>query len=152
MKLLWTLNRKTLCACGLAILLAGCRLPAQNITGDWQGTITPPQGKPLRMVLQVKHDDGGALKARIYSIDQGPTGDWADSITVQDSTIKFGVGMIGLSYEGKLSSDGNTITGTWIQGGRTPFSFRKATKATAWSIPTDPTPHKVRLVTVEPGV
>ena len=68
MKLLWKLNRKTLCACGLAILLAGCRLPAQNITGDWQGTITPPQGKPLRMVLQVIHDDGGALKARIYSI------------------------------------------------------------------------------------
>jgi non-heme chloroperoxidase len=152
MKLLWKLNRKTLCACGLAILLAGCRLPAQNITGDWQGTITPPQGKPLRMVLQVIHDDGGALKARIYSIDQGPTGDWADSITVQDSTIKFGVGMIGLSYEGKLSSDGNTITGTWIQGGRTPFTFRKATKATAWSIPTDPTPHKVRFVNVEPGV
>jgi pimeloyl-ACP methyl ester carboxylesterase len=104
------------------------------------------------MVLQVIHDDGGALKAKIYSIDQGPTGDWADSITVQDSTIRFEVGMIGLSYEGKLSSDGNSITGTWIQGARTPFTFQKATKATAWSIAADPTPHKVRFVTVEPGV
>jgi hypothetical protein len=49
------------------------------------------------MILQVIQDDGGALKARIYSIDQGPTGDRADTITVQDSTIKFGVGMIALS-------------------------------------------------------
>jgi hypothetical protein len=58
--------------CALAFLLPGS-LPAQKITGNWQGTITPRQGKPLRMVLQVLHDETGALKARIYSIDQGPT-------------------------------------------------------------------------------
>jgi hypothetical protein len=119
--------------CALAFLLPGS-LPAQKITGNWQGTITPRQGKPLRMVLQVLHDETGALKARIYSIDQGPTGDWADSVSVQDSTVKFVVGMIGLSYEGKLSSNGDTITGTWIQGDRTPFTFRKATKETALSV------------------
>jgi non-heme chloroperoxidase len=104
------------------------------------------------MVLQLLHDDSGELKARIYSIDQGPTGDWADSVSVQDSTVKLVVGMIGLSYEGKLSSNGETITGTWIQGDRTPFTFRKATKETAWARPADPTPHKVQFVTVEPGV
>jgi hypothetical protein len=59
---------------------------------------------------------------------------WADSVSVQDSTVKFVVGMIGLSYEGKLSSNGDTITGTWIQGDRTPFTFRKATKETALSV------------------
>ena len=145
------LNLRILWLCALAFLLAGS-LPAQKITGNWQGTITPRQGKPLRMVLQVLHDDSGALKARIYSIDQGPTGDWADSVSLQDSTVKFVVGMIGLSYEGKLSSNGDTITGTWIQGDRTPFIFRKATKETAWAFPADPTPHKVQFVTVEPGV
>ena len=145
------LNLRILWLCALAFLLARS-LPAQKITGSWQGMITPRQGKPLRMVLQVLHDDSGALKARIYSIDQGSTGDWADSFSVQDSTVKFVIGMVGLSYEGKLSSGGDTITGTWIQEGRTPFTFRKTTKATAWSIPTDPTPHKVRFVSVEPGV
>ena len=128
------LNLRILWLCALAFLLAGS-LPAQKITGNWQGTITPRQGKPLRMVLQVLHDDSGALKARIYSIDQGPTGDWADSVSLHDSTVKFVVGMIGLSYEGKLSSNGDTITGTWIQGYRTPFMFRKATKETAWAFP-----------------
>jgi non-heme chloroperoxidase len=144
-------NRRMLWVYVFAILLAGC-LYGQEITGNWQGTITPPQGRPFRMVLQVARDDSGALKARIYSIDQGPTGDWADFIIVQESTIKFVVGMIQLSYEGKLSADGNTITGTWTQGSSIPFIFRKATKETAWALPADPTSHSVQFVTVEPGV
>ena len=144
-------NLRILWAFVLASAVAGC-LCAQDITGSWQGTIATPQGTPHRIILRVINGESGAFKARIYSIDQDFTGDWVDSMTVQDSTVKFVVGMVGLSYEGKLSSDGNTITGTWIQGGRTPFTFRKATKAIAWSIPTDPTPHKVRFITVEPGV
>jgi pimeloyl-ACP methyl ester carboxylesterase len=60
--------------------------------------------------------------------------------------------MIQLSYEGKLSPDGNVITGTWTQGSGVPFNFQKSTKATAWSLPTDPSPHTVQFVTVEPGV
>jgi pimeloyl-ACP methyl ester carboxylesterase len=144
-------NLRTLWVFVIAIVIAGC-LRAQDITGNWQGTITSPQGKPLRIVLQVTHDDPGALKAKIYSIDQHATGDWADFITLHESTVKFVVGMIQLSYEGKLSADGKTIIGTWTQGSGTPFTFRKATKATAWALPTDPTPHAVQFVTVEPGV
>jgi hypothetical protein len=151
MRLRLELNRKTLWVYVLAILFAGS-LHAQDITGDWQGTITSPQGKPVRMVLKVTHDDSGVLKARIYSIDQGPTGDWADFITLRDSTVKFVVGMIQLSYEGKLSPDGTTITGTWTQGSSIPFIFRKATKEAAWALPTDPTSHTVQFVTVELGV
>jgi non-heme chloroperoxidase len=109
-------------------------------------------GRPARMVLQVTHDSNEALKAGIYSIDQGFVGDWVDSITVHDSTVKFMVGMLQLSYEGKLGSDGNTITGTWTQGAGTPFIFRRSTKATAWSIPKDPSSHKVQFITLEPGV
>jgi non-heme chloroperoxidase len=149
MKLGRKLNWTTLWVYVLAILFAG-RLHAQDITGNWQGTITPPQGKPLRIVLRVTRDDSGALKALIYSIDQGPQGDRADSITMQDSTVKFVVGMIQLSYEGKLSADGNSITGTWTQGSQFPFNFQKATKATAW--PIDASPHTMQFVTVEPGV
>jgi non-heme chloroperoxidase len=144
-------NLRTLWVFVLAIVIAGC-LRAQDITGTWQGTITPPQGTPHRMVLRVIHDGSGAFKARIYSIDQDFTGDWADSITVHDSTVQFVVGMLQLSYQGKLSSDSKTITGTWTQGSGTPFTFRKATQATAWPLPNDPSPHTAQLVTVEQGV
>jgi hypothetical protein len=81
-------NLRTLWAFVLAIVIGGC-LHAQDITGTWQGTITPPQGTPHRIVLRVIHDNSGAFKAKIYSIDQDFTGDWADSITVHDSTVQF---------------------------------------------------------------
>jgi non-heme chloroperoxidase len=144
-------NLRILWAFVLVIAVAGC-LCAQDITGSWQGTITTPQGTPHRIILRVIHGDSVAFKARIYSIDQDFTGDWVDSIAVQDSTVRFKVGMLELSYEGKLSADGKTITGTWRQGGATPFTFQKTTRAAAWPLPPDPSPHTVQLVTVEPGV
>ena len=144
-------NLRTLWVYVLAILFAGS-LNAQDIAGNWQGTTTPPQGSPRRIILRVIHGDSGAFKAKIYSINQDFTGDWVDSITVHHSSVKFGVGMLQLSYEGNLSSDGKTITGTWTQGSGTPFTFRKVTQAAAWPLPADPSPHTAQLVTVEPGV
>jgi hypothetical protein len=38
-------------------------------------------------------------------------------MTVHDETVQFEVGMLQLSYEGKLSSDGKTITGTESSSG-----------------------------------
>jgi hypothetical protein len=69
---------------------------------------------------------------------------------MQDPAVKFALRFVQASYEGKLSADGNSITGTWIQGSRLPLNFQKATKATAW--PLDASPHTVQFVTVEPGV
>lgn len=149
MKLGIGLNRKTQWVYVLAILFAGS-LHAQDITGNWQGTLTIPHGTPLRIVLQFTRDDSGTLKATFYSIDQAPEGYRADSITMQDPTVKFALRFVQASYEGRLSADGNSITGTWIQGSRLPLNFQKATKSTAW--PLDASPHTVQLITVEPGV
>lgn len=88
MKLGIGLNRKTQWVYVLAILFAGS-LHAQDITGNWQGTLTIPHGTPLRIVLQFTRDDSGTLKATFYSIDQAPEGYRADSITMQDPTVKF---------------------------------------------------------------
>ena len=149
MKLRLDLNRKTLWVYVFAILFAGCH-QAQDITGNWQGTLIVPHSTPLRIILQFTRDDSGARKATVYSIDQGPEGYQAESITMQDPTVKFVLRFVQASYEGKLSPDGNSITGTWIQGSPLPLNFQKATKATAW--PLDPSPHTVQFVTVEPGV
>jgi pimeloyl-ACP methyl ester carboxylesterase len=149
MKLRLDLNRKTLWVYVFAILFAGCH-HAQDITGNWQGTLIVPHGTPLRIVLQFTRDDSGTLKATFYSIDQGSEGYRADSITMQDPTVKFGLIFVQGTYEGKLSADGNSITGKWIQGSPLPLNFQKATKATAW--PLDASPHTVQFVTVESGV
>ncbi len=143
------LRRKTPWVYLLVILFAGA-LHAQDITGNWQGTLTPTQGSPLRIVLQVTRDASRLLKAKIYSIDQGPEGNQVDSIILKNSTVKFVLGMIQGSYEGRLSLDGNSINGTWTQGSPLTLNFQKATKATAW--PMDASPHTVQFVTVEPGI
>ena len=45
---------------------------APNIVGNWQGTL--PQGKGLRLVLQLAKVDTGDGQAMLYSIDQSEQG------------------------------------------------------------------------------
>jgi non-heme chloroperoxidase len=133
----------------LAILFAGS-LHALDITGNWQGTLIIPQGKPLRIVLQFTRDDSGTRKTTFYSIDQDTESFRPDSITMQDPTVKLVLRLVQGSYEGKLSADRNSINCTCIQGSPLVLIFQNATKATAW--PLDASPHTVQFVTVEPGV
>ena len=57
--------------------------------------------------------------------------------------MKLTVDMIGGGYEGALSADGNSLNGTWTQGGKPlPLTLVRATKETAWEIPAAPAPIK----------
>ncbi len=115
----------------------GSALLAQDITGTWQGTLQA--GRELRTVIKISKADGGALKAVMYSIDQGGAGIGVSAITLQGSTFKMSIAGIGGTYEGKLSEDGNSIAGTWTQGGGPlPLNLTRATSATAWTIPEPP--------------
>ena len=120
--------------------LSGTALLAQSLPGTWQGTLQPPQGKDLRIVIKISTTEGDTLKALLYSIDQGAPGITASAITRSGSTVKMTVPAIGGSYEGKLGADGNSITGTWTQGAPTPLNLTRATAETAWAIPEPPAP------------
>lgn len=135
--------------------LAGCflvlcsALHAQEITGQWQGTMKTPND--LRIIL-VLTKENGALKASMYSIDQLAQPFQASSVSLEGSTFKFAINLIGASYEGKLSADGNTITGTWSQALSTlPLVLVRATKATAWEIPAPPPPPKLMPADADPS-
>ena len=67
-------------------MLMGGVLRAQDITGNWQGTLTPPSGKELRIILQITKDDG-RLRASMYSIDQGAQPFKAASVVLDGSTF-----------------------------------------------------------------
>jgi uncharacterized protein (TIGR03435 family) len=112
-------------------------LRAQDATGIWQGTLQPPNGKELRIVLKISKADDGNLKAILYSIDQGGKGMPITAITLQGSTIKCSMPGLG-DYEGKLSADGTTITGSWTQGTPQPLNFKHVTESAAWAIPEPP--------------
>jgi non-heme chloroperoxidase len=120
---------------------------AQDISGNWQATLNVGSGNQLRTVLTISKSDSAGWKGMFYSIDQGPEGMPTPVITLQDSVLKFSFDAIRGSYEGKLSADGGSITGTWHQGQSGPLDFKRATKDTAWKI--DPSPHTVRYVSIE---
>jgi hypothetical protein len=117
--------------------LSGSALQAQNVTGDWQGTLEAGPRK-LRIVFKISLVDD-KLKAALYSIDQPSPAMPASSITKDGSTIKIAIGGLG-SYEGKLSANGNEIAGTWTQGAPLPLNLVRATAETAWAIPDPPRP------------
>lgn len=112
----------------------------KGIEDTWQGMLHLQQ-RDLRTVLKVTRGADGALAGTMYSIDQGAQPVKSSSISFQDGTLKLAVQMLDMTYEGKLSADGKSITGTFTQGNQpTPLVFERATPETAWAIPEAPKP------------
>jgi non-heme chloroperoxidase len=131
-----------------SILFALNLLHAQDLTGSWQGTINFEQ--KLRIILQIEKGENASWKGAVYSIDQSTSSIPATTLSLSGMTVKFTVDPIHVSFEGLLSSDGNSITGTFTQGKAIPLTLERATKATAW--PVDPSPHKVQFIPVDKDV
>ena len=124
---------------------------AQDISGEWQGSLKAGT-QELRVILQVIRGENGAWTATLLNIDQSPdrgAGMAATSFSLDGSHVKFAIGLVQGSYEGQLSGDGSSITGTWTQLRSLPLEFRRPTKDTAW---TDPSPHHVVFIPVEKNV
>jgi uncharacterized protein (TIGR03435 family) len=121
---------------GLVILSLGAtdaQTPA--LAGSWQGTLQV--GRPLRLVFRISNE-GADLRAVMYSIDQGAQG-VAATVSLEGTTVRIAIPAIGGGYEGRLSADGNAMTGTFTQGGRpVALTLERATSDTAWTIPTPP--------------
>ena len=124
---------------------------AQDISGDWQGTLKAG-AQELRILLQIAKSDHGEWRAAMLSIDQSPDRGAsipATSFSLDGSNILFAIDTIRCSYDGKLSADGASISGTWTQGRPLPLEFRRATKETAWL---DPSPHRAQYIAVENNI
>jgi uncharacterized protein (TIGR03435 family) len=129
--------------------LAGGALQAQNITGTWQGTLKAgPQ--ELRTVLKISLEDD-KYKGTLYSIDQGGQPIQTSSFTKDGPVIKYTITAINGNYEGRLSADGNTITGTWTQfGNPSALNLAHATPETAWTMPEPLPPPKIMAADAKP--
>jgi uncharacterized protein len=99
----------------------------KDLTGDWQGTLSAG-GANLRLVLHVTKAADGSLKANLDSVDQGVNIP-VNSVTFKDSKLSLSLEMIHGSYEGKVSTDGNIISGAWTQGQTFPLDFKRPATA-----------------------
>jgi uncharacterized protein (TIGR03435 family) len=117
-----------------------------DIVGTWQGTlkIAANADHPeinLRLVFKISRSDANALKAVWYSIDQGGQPLPVATVSFQDGVLKFKITLVPRSYEGKMSADGKSIAGTWMEDTTPiPLPLARATPETEWTIPTPPPP------------
>lgn len=137
-----------------AATFASSTLGAQDLSGTWQGTAVAKSGQSFRQVLKISKA-AGWWRVVYYDIDQ-----MADPVTATNTILDGqNLKMIfpshetapeGASYEGVLSGNTRSITGTWIQpDGRYPLNFRRVDPKDAWTLPPS---HAVRLIPVDSGV
>jgi uncharacterized protein len=121
----------------LFALASGCAVRAQDIAGDWQGTLKDGASE-LRLVVHITKDDNGALKASMDSIDQAANGIPISSISLKDSKLSFTSAAVQGSYEGTVNKDATEIAGTWSQGTPLPLNFTRAAKRAEGEKPVKP--------------
>ena len=97
---------------------------AQDVTGDWHGTLSV-NGAELRLVLHISQNSDGTLKAALDSIDQNANGIPVTSATLRGSELSLKVDAVHGSYEGKVNATGSEIAGTWTQGTPLELTFHR---------------------------
>jgi len=120
-------------------------LAASDISGIWQGSAAPAR------VLQVEAKKGGGWRGEVNYLNDSPgtlNGNPV-AITLSGQAVKFSFDRREDSFEGTLSADGKSLTGTWrMPGSSTPLTFNRA----GADFVIDPSPHKASFVTVAKGV
>jgi D-alanyl-D-alanine-carboxypeptidase/D-alanyl-D-alanine-endopeptidase len=85
-----------------------------RVDGIWLGTLQAG-GTSLRIQVHVKSDNSGKEYCSLDSLDQHAMGLDCAAVTFSGDDFAFEVPVVKGHFAGKLSADGNTLTGTWSQ-------------------------------------
>jgi CubicO group peptidase (beta-lactamase class C family) len=100
------------------------------VDGIWLGTLIAGSAS-LRIQLRVKSDSAGHEFCSLDSLDQGAMGlDCAKAVFAAPD-FSFEVPIVHGAWAGKLSADGNTLTGTWSQGSPLTLNLTRQSNAIA---------------------
>lgn len=104
------------------ILMTTMTVKAQNVVGDWKGTLEV-QGMKLEMIFHITEKEG-VYAATLDVPMQGATGIPMDKIEFADSKLTLNSAAMQMQYEGTLNGD--KIAGTFTQmGQQLPLSLEK---------------------------
>lgn len=105
---------------------------AQSLEGVWQGNVTMPNAPESRAAIRVTRTDG-SLAGVMFLLDanaQMPV----SNISLKGTAAKMSIA--GMTYEGTLSADGDSLAGKLIMGPNSmPMPLKRATPETAWELP-----------------
>jgi CubicO group peptidase (beta-lactamase class C family) len=94
------------------------------VDGFWLGTLQP-RGQSLRIQLTVKSDRAGQESCGLDSLDQGAYGLACANVAWVGGDLSFDVPQVQGHWRGKLSGDGQTLSGTWTQGASLPLTLQR---------------------------
>jgi D-alanyl-D-alanine-carboxypeptidase/D-alanyl-D-alanine-endopeptidase len=92
-------------------------VPAEKpsrVDGIWLGTLQAG-GSSLRIQLHVKSDNSRKEYCSLDSLDQHAMGLDCAAVTFSGDDFAYDVPVVKGHFAGKVSADGNTLTGTWSQ-------------------------------------
>src|SRR5262245_5806664 len=108
---------------------------AQSLEGVWQGNVTMPNSPESRGAVRLTRADG-SLAGVMFLLDIGGQLPVAN-VALQGAAAKMSIA--GMTYEGTLSADGNSLAGKLTMGANTtPMPLKRATPETAWELPKPP--------------
>ena len=123
---------------------------AADLAGTWQA-----DGKPQR-VLKIQKA-GSSYRGSFHNLGDEAPGATRDNgvadLALSGNKVRFSLDKAEGAFDGVLSEDGKTLTGSWKMLYGPPsqaISFTRTAPKDAWTI--DPSPHKSQFVTVQPGV
>ncbi len=124
-----------------------------DITGTWLGTLNPG-AITLRVAFHITANDKG-YGATMDSLDQGAKGLPVAGVMRDGTQLTMTMPMMGAKFEGTIAEDGNSIRGTFTQGGASlPLTLQRVKDTAALETPhpqepKPPFPYKSEDVTYE---
>ncbi len=96
------------------------------VDGYWLGALKAGS-QSLRIQVALQSDVAGHERGTLDSLDQGAFGLACENIVHSGQDLSFDVPAVKGHWSGKLSADGASLRGTWLQGKPMPLDFdRKA--------------------------
>jgi uncharacterized protein len=110
-----------------------------NFAGLWQGSLKPSSILELRLVLKLTVDGGGSLSGVLDSIDQDARDIPISKASEAGRVLNLYFESIRATYQGRLSDDGEAMSGPWQQGGcSTTLTFKRVETAPERRRPQEP--------------
>jgi hypothetical protein len=109
-----------------------------GVEGFWYG---PLKAGPveLRLGLSIAKSADGTLRGAMDSLDEGVLDVPMDEVRIADRAVSFTIKRLAISYQGTLSTDGQTLTGIFTQGSAAlPFTLQRTDKRVGMGRPQHP--------------
>jgi fermentation-respiration switch protein FrsA (DUF1100 family) len=119
-------------------LLAQQPASTQRFTGNWIGVLVTPAGR-LRLALTISRDSAGTLSGVLTSLDQGNAKIPA-TLAIHGDTLVASMSSVQATYTSTLDTKGDSLRGTFFQGGPLPLAMGRAAALPTPVRPQEPKP------------